>query len=100
MPNSSAHAMIRHFTHADSASPSSDRRRIHSHEPTNRPKARRRLFIPHPVVSRPASMDHNSKPGTHVISDKGMNKTAILPTTYSAREIGRHRYNGSALLLR
>ena len=29
-----------------------------------------------------------------------MKSTAILPSTYSVREIGRQRYSGRALLLR
>src|SRR5687768_14439136 len=100
IPNSSALAMIFHLTHAESARPRSDSSTIHNQAPANIPHARYRLFIPQPVVSKPASMDHSTKPGTHVMSDSGMKSTAILPMTYSAFEIGRQRYRGNALLLR
>src|ERR1700722_14551737 len=97
-PKTSAPAAGFHFTHAESASASSESRKIKTHEPKKKPHAMRALSCAHPPPSRYACRPNSSRPGTHVISDIRIISTDILPRTYSTRDNGRARYNERALL--
>src|SRR5579862_4867187 len=50
--------------------------------------------------ARLACMMKRTRPGTHVICESRIASTDDFPSTYSARENGRQKYNGSAPLAR
>src|SRR5258706_11539734 len=96
--SSSAPATILHFTQAERAIARRDKTAIHIKEERTMLPAIHRCCHAH---SDPARLDctaNRTNPGIHVICDRTIAKTEALPTTYSARENGRQKYNGSAPL--
>src|SRR5688572_19563859 len=93
-------ATIRHFTHADIASASSDSTAIQIAELAKRAHAMCQFDQNQPSPASPAWNAYSSRSGSQVIAESNMTNVAALPSTYSAREKGRDRYSGSAPLAR
>src|SRR5580704_356952 len=99
-PNSKAPATIFHFTQAESAIASRDRIAIQITEERIRLPASHKFFHAQLGPARLACMTNRINPGIHVICESKIASTEDLPSTYSARENGRQKYNGSAPLAR
>src|SRR6202035_2533315 len=98
--SSSAPATTLHFTHADKAIASSDRNAIQINDESNMLHAIQKCSAVHVDPARLACTVNKINPGTHVICESKIANTEALPTTYSARENGRQKYNGNAPLAR
>src|SRR4029077_2804688 len=92
----SAPATILHFTQAERAMARRDKIEIHINEERTRLPTIQRLFQVQLDPARLACTANRTMPGIHVICDNRIARTDALPATYSARENGRQKYNGSA----
>src|ERR1700732_4700356 len=97
---SKAPATILHFTQAERAMASRERIAIQISEESTILAASQRLFHVQLGPIRLACMPKRINPGIQVICESRIASTEDLPSTYSARENGRQKYNGRAPLAR